>query len=114
MIMRMTISFGSRNRKDGLLRLGAALTVTGYEYPTLRPFEATKEQCKDTRQLHVPRAFCPSFPATPVAQDGPPLRGGAVVPGGTRSEPVEGPPPCGRDPPQPPQGQRWLALAPGA
>ena len=33
--MRMTISFGSRNRKDGLLASKRTLTVTGYARPTL-------------------------------------------------------------------------------
>ena len=35
LIMRMTISFGSRNRKDGLLASKRTLTVTGYARPTL-------------------------------------------------------------------------------
>ena len=52
-------------------------------------------------RVNVPCAFCPAASSAPLAQDGPSLPRRAVVPGGTRSEPVEVPSPCGRDPPQP-------------
>ena len=68
LIMRMTISFGSRNRKDGLLRLGTALTVTGYVYPTLVApflllshfwFARRPSVCWQQRRWHL--RSCPSI-----------------------------------------------------
>ena len=86
---------------------------TGYEYPTLRPFEATKEQCKDKRQLHVPGAFCPASSSTSsLDPNRTSYSNREVDTGGARSVSVEVPAQGCRDTPQLVQGEREFALAP--
>ena len=103
--------FGSRAHAYACAK---AYITTGYEYPTLRPFEATKEQCKHKKQLHVPRAFCSPTSSTSSLDPNCTSYGStAVDTSSTRSQPVEVPAQGRWDTSQLVQSKRTLALAPG-